>query len=61
MASPVPEPKRGGTYLICPWIVSEGIPGGVRVTWCAQGRKGTRFRSAKAFRRHWRRHHMEES
>lgn len=56
-----PPPRRGGTFLICPWIVSEDFPGGVRVTWCAQGRRGTRFRTMKAYRRHWRRYHADEA
>ena len=58
MTAVVPPPKRGGTYLfICPWIISERIPGGVRVTWCAEGRHGTRFRRLRAYRRHWLRCH----
>ena len=51
----VPEPKRGGTFFYCPWILkSQG-----RITWCAQGWRGTRFRKLSAYRRHWRRHHAQ--
>jgi hypothetical protein len=54
----VPVPIKGGTYLYCPWqkevpngAMSCGVP---RVGWAT----GTRFRTLKAYRRHWRRHHL---
>lgn len=54
-----PEPIRGGTFFYCPW--AERIPRGAvscgagHVGWAT----GTRFRTARAFRRHWRRFHSE--
>jgi hypothetical protein len=54
----VPDPIRGGTFFYCPWI--ERLSGGLRscgvghVTWAT----GTRFRSARAYRRHYRRCHL---
>lgn len=54
----VPEPVRGGTYLYCPWRkkVPDGIMacGVLRPGWAT----GTRFRTTRAYRRHWRRHHL---
>jgi hypothetical protein len=49
----VPEPKRGGTFLYCPWVMKTPAV----TSWCAQGWRGTRFRKLSAYRRHWRRHH----
>jgi hypothetical protein len=45
-----PPPRRGGTFVYCP------------VTLCASEAQGvpldyTRFRTEKAYRRHWRRRH----
>jgi hypothetical protein len=54
----VPLPIRGGTFLYCPW--RKKIPHGVmscgigHVGWAT----GTRFRTPKAYRRHWRRCHL---
>jgi hypothetical protein len=54
----VPLPIRGGTYLYCPW--RKRIPYGVmscgvgHVGWAT----GTRFRTERAYRRHWRQHHL---
>lgn len=42
MSEEIPSPKRGGTFLYCPWDLH---------AWSA------RFRTAKAYRRHWRRYH----
>ena len=52
----VPPPRRGGTYLYCPW---EKWAGFGSVTVCTRSRRcnGTRFRTLAAYRRHWRRHH----
>lgn len=54
----VPLPVRGGTFFYCPWQ-ERSRPGALiscgraRVGWAT----GTRFRTARAYRRHWRRHH----
>lgn len=57
-----PEPKRGGTFLYCPWNerqagtdgrVSHWYCGVLKVGWAT----GTRFRTPRAYRRHWRRCH----
>jgi hypothetical protein len=56
----VPVPVRGGTYLYCPW--RKRVPNGVmscgvlRAGWAT----GTRFRTPRAYRRHWRRCHLGE-
>jgi hypothetical protein len=54
---PVPDPVRGGTFYYCPW--QEEIPHGVRT--CGIKRynwaTGSRFRTLKAYQRHWRKHH----
>ena len=51
-----PEPKRGGTFFYCPW--TERAPGQVSVCGGVQhGYVGTRFRSPKKYRRHWRQAH----
>jgi len=47
----VPEPKRGGTFLYCPW--ERRFPGGAE-------RCLGRFRKAAKFRRHWRRAHEHD-
>jgi hypothetical protein len=56
----VPLPVRGGTFLYCPWRkkVPDGIMacGVLRPGWAT----GTRFRTPKAYRRHWRRCHLED-
>lgn len=44
----VPEPKRGGTWLYCPW--SEFDVARMQVTRCT-----FRTRRWKTWRRHWRR------
>jgi hypothetical protein len=44
----VPVPKRGGTWLYCPF----NHRGGDQLTWCM-----FRTRRWKTYRRHWRRHH----
>jgi hypothetical protein len=43
-----PDPKRGGTWLYCPW--EHRFPGGVSK--CL-----ARFRKAGKYRRHWRAEH----
>jgi hypothetical protein len=54
----IPEPVRGGTFFYCPW--QKKIPHGLEscgighVGWAT----GTRFRTAKAYRRHYRRCHQ---
>ena len=54
--SDVPDPKRGGTFLYCPW--TEERPGHVSVCGAANlKRTGARFRSLAKYRRHWRRAH----
>jgi hypothetical protein len=57
----VPPPVRGGTFLYCPWrkrvpngVMSCGIP---KVGWAT----GTRFRTLKAYQRHWRRCHLGDT
>lgn len=50
MSEEMPEPKRGGTFLYCQW--HQKIPHGM--TSCLG-----RFRTAKAYRRHWRKQHAE--
>lgn len=58
----VPEPVRGGTFFYCPWQERETLSGGrvdhhscgvLKPGWAT----GTRFRTAAAYRRHYRRHH----
>lgn len=56
----VPEPYRGGTWLYCPYRLTEKTAHGVSVTTCAggpvelmDGSSPPRFRSGKAYRRHW--------
>lgn len=46
--SDVPEPRRGGTWLYCPW--KHKFPGGVSK--CL-----ARFSKAGKYRRHWRQEH----
>lgn len=57
----VPLPVRGGTFLYCPW--RKEIPHGVMS--CGAGRvgwaTGTRFRTPRAYRRHWRRCHLGDA
>lgn len=54
----IPAPIRGGTFHYCPW--SQPIPGGVEVCGVRKAgwATGTRFRTARAYRRHYRRHHV---
>jgi hypothetical protein len=56
VADDVPPPKRGGTWLYCPWAeTGPGYRAG-----CGQGnrrRTGARFATLAAYRRHWRRAH----
>jgi hypothetical protein len=57
-----PPPKRGGTFVYCPWAHVEKRTGRTEVTLCASEAQGvvldyTRFRTEKAYRRHWRRQH----
>jgi hypothetical protein len=58
----VPDPVRGGTFLYCPWNEREVLSGGrvshhfcgiKRVGWAT----GSRFRTLKAYQRHWRKQH----
>lgn len=59
MSAP-PEPKRGGTFLYCPWTMTERTGGGVTAHSCGavfHGYAGSRFRSRRRFRRHWARCH----
>lgn len=51
----VPPPKHGGTFFYCPW--TEFNAATAAVNWCARSWRGSRFRTAKAARRHFRRHH----
>lgn len=54
-----PEPKRGGTFLYCPWTTVEAEDG-VTYWWCGWSHSqytGSRFRTLRAYRRHWRRRH----
>jgi hypothetical protein len=51
----VPEPRHGGTFFYCDWQ-HRPAPGTVTFCWRSK-RHGTRFRTARAYRRHWRRHH----
>lgn len=44
----VPEPVRGGTFCYCPWAAEHGN---------VLGPDTCKFRTAKAFRQHWRRVH----
>jgi hypothetical protein len=57
-----PEPKRGGTFLYCPWEEREVKSAGRVTFWsCGMVRRrysGTRFRTLRAYRRHWRRDHL---
>jgi hypothetical protein len=51
----VPEPRHGGTFFYCDWQ-ERTRPG--TVTSCWRGKwHGTRFHTARAYRRHWRRYH----
>lgn len=57
MTEQVPEPKRGGTWVYCPWervvpVGLESCAGGPPNGWGPR-----RFRTAKQYRRHYRRHH----
>jgi hypothetical protein len=55
-----PEPKRGGTFLYCPWTMTEAKSGRRAHYSCGavfRGYAGTRFRTPRAYRRHWRRCH----
>lgn len=60
----VPPPIRGGTYFYCPWNETVRETAGGRVTHWACGvlhvgwATGTRFRTEKAYRRHYRRDHL---
>lgn len=49
---PVPEPRRGGTFLYCPWEDRQERG----IYWC----QATRMRTLRAYRRHWRRYHGED-
>lgn len=55
-----PEPKRGGTFLHCPWTLTGLVDGEVTARPCSavfRGYAGARFRTRRAYRRHWRRYH----
>jgi hypothetical protein len=53
-----PEPKRGGTFLYCPWTMTEGRHRTRHSCGAVfHGYTGTRFRTLRAYRRHWRRTH----
>jgi hypothetical protein len=52
LASYVPEPKRGGTWLYCRHAWQERSYGGVTRHVCL-----FRTKRLKTYRRHWRRHH----
>jgi hypothetical protein len=52
-----PDPVRGGTFFYCPW--QERRPGSAAS--CGGMRRGTRFRTASAYRRHWNRWHAARS
>lgn len=47
-----PQPKRGGTYLYCPWTHEVGTTH----TWCLG-----KFRTPKQYRKHWRRSHANQA
>ncbi len=58
--SKVPEPRHNGTFYYCPYRVEEQHGGGISVTTCGMkyhSYTGSRFRTEKAYRRHWRRYH----
>jgi hypothetical protein len=54
-----PEPKRGGTFFYCPWTSLTHVNGVTRWScgWDRARWAGSRFRTAAAYRRHWRRVH----
>lgn len=65
MSASVPEPRRGGTFFYCPWQMRENGKAGRITQWFCGVLKpgwatGSRFRTAAAYRRHYRKHHLAE-
>jgi hypothetical protein len=58
----VPRPRRGGTFFYCPWNIHVRVGGRTDHWFCGTPKAGwatgTRFRTAAAYRRHYRRDHL---
>lgn len=63
-SSTPPPPINGGTFYYCPWAERSG-KGRVSLTRCAgpgivSGYRGSRFRTQRKYRAHWRRYHSKD-